>query len=294
MTYSIIFWPNIAVCEVKILIPFYENRVEDLLIFREDGLDFLPHLHSQLELLYVEEGEIEITVNGCTRLMKKGGLSVLFPNSVHSYHTPPYQESMNCIIIILNLALAGDFINTLLKFHPKDPFINKKNLHKDVPYAIDTLVDEYNHTQNRPVCTPICKAYIQIIISRLLQQMELITNTDVNYFDIIFDIINYINENYMQPISLNDMSRALGVGKYHLSRVFSDKINVSFSDYINGIRVSWARNMLLNTNKNITQIAYDCGFQSIRTFNRAFSKVYLISPREFRKSQEDASIFTKK
>ncbi len=293
MTYSIIFWPNIAVGGGIILIPFYENRVGDLLIFREDGLDFLPHLHAQLELLYVEEGEIEITVNGCTHLMKKGGLCVLFPNSVHSYHTPP-QERMNCIIVILNLALAGDFINTLLKFHPKDPFINRENLHKDVPYAIDTLCEEYTHVGNQPVCTPICKAYIQIIISRLLQQVELVTNTDVNYFDIIFDIINYINENYMQPISLNDMSRALGVGKYHLSRVFSDKINVSFSDYINGIRVSWARNMLLNTNKNITQIAYDCGFQSIRTFNRAFSKVYFISPRDFRKSQEAASIYPKK
>ncbi len=293
MTYSIIFWPNIAVGGGIILIPFYENRVGDLLIFREDGLDFLPHLHAQLELLYVEEGEIEITVNGCTHLMKRGGLCVLFPNSVHSYHTPS-QERMNCIIVILNLALAGDFINTLLKFHPKDPFINRENLHKDVPYAIDTLCEEYTHVGNQPVCTPICKAYIQIIISRLLQQVELVTNTDVNYFDIIFDIINYINENYMQPISLNDMSRALGVGKYHLSRVFSDKINVSFSDYINGIRVSWARNMLLNTNKNITQIAYDCGFQSIRTFNRAFSKVYFISPRDFRKSQEAASIYPKK
>ncbi|WP_024834546.1 AraC family transcriptional regulator [Ruminiclostridium josui] len=272
------------------MIPFYENRVEDLLVFRENGLDFLPHLHAQFELLYVEDGEIEITVNGCTGLLKKGDLSISFPNSVHSYRTPTNQENMNCIVVILNLALAGDFINTLLKFHPKEPFISSVNLHKDVPYAINTLFEEYNHARSNPVCTPICKAYIQIIISRLLQQVELIANTDVNYFDIIFDIINYINENYMQPISLNDMSRALGVGKYHLSRVFSDKINVSFSDYINGIRVSWARNMLLNTNKNITQIAYDCGFQSIRTFNRAFSKVYLVSPREFRKSQEAANI----
>ncbi|ACL75900.1 AraC family transcriptional regulator [Ruminiclostridium cellulolyticum] len=267
------------------MIPFYENRVEDLLVFRENSLDFLPHLHAQLELLYVEDGEIEITVNGCTRLLKKGDLSVSFPNSVHSYNTPPHQERMNCIVVILNLILAGDFINTLLKFHPKVPFISSDNLHKDVPYAINTLYEEYNYAQSKPVYTPICKAYIQIIISRLLQQMELITNTDVNYFDIIFDIINYINENYMQPISLNDMSRALGVGKHYLSRVFSDKIKISFSDYINGIRVSWACNMLLNTNKNITQIAYDCGFQSIRTFNRAFHKACHVSPSKFRKSQ---------
>jgi hypothetical protein len=44
----------------KLLIPFYENRVEDLLICPSKNLDFLPHFHAQLELLYVEDGEIEI------------------------------------------------------------------------------------------------------------------------------------------------------------------------------------------------------------------------------------------
>ena len=120
--------------------------------------------------------------------------------------------------------------------------------------------------------------------------MDLVTNTDANYFDIIYEIIHFINENFMHPISLEELSKVFGVGKYHLSRVFSNKINVSFNDYVNGIRVSWARNMLLDTNKNITQIAYDSGFQSTRTFNRAFHKVYGVSPREFRNTQDTVSI----
>lgn len=268
------------------MIPFYENRVEDLLIYRSKNLDFLPHLHSQLELMYVEDGEIETTVNGCTRRLKSGDLSVVFPNSVHSYHTPPEQTDMHCMIVILNLALAGDFINTFLKFHPKDPFVSGDLLHQDVPYALNTLMDETGGAPDRLVCSPICKAYVQIIISRLLQRMELIPNTDANYFDILYKIIHFINENYMQPLTLGDLSQTLGVGKYHLSRIFSDRINVSFSNYINGIRVSRARNLLFNTNTNITQIAYDCGFQSVRTFNRAFYKVYQVSPRAFRNLQE--------
>jgi AraC-like DNA-binding protein len=280
--------------ERKRVIPFYENRVEDLMIFRSENLDFLPHLHAQLELLYVEEGEIENTINGCTRLLKSGDLAVAFPNSVHSYHTPADQTNTHCIIVILNLTLAGDYINTLLKFHPQDPFVNRDQLHKDVLYAINALIEEYNHAPDRPVCSPICKAYTQIIISRLLQQMELIINTDAGYFDLIYKIIHFINENYMRPLSLQDVSGALGVGKYHLSRAFSGKINVSFSDYLNGIRVGRARHMLSNTNQSITQIAYDCGFQSIRTFNRAFQKVYHVSPRQFRNTQEEVSISSNK
>ena len=267
------------------MLPFYENRIEDLLIIRESNFDFLPHLHAQLELLYVENGEIENTVNGCIRLLKRGDVSIAFPNCVHSYHTPAGQENANCVILILNLNLAGDLLNVLLKSHPKDPFVNRDKLHKDVPYAINALIEEYNSASDRPIYLPVCKAYTQVLISRLMQQMELVANTDANYFDIIYKVICYINENYMQPLSLTDVSRSLGVGKYHLSRLFSDKIHVSFSDYINGIRVGWARNMLFDTDISITQIAYDCGFQSIRTFNRTFQKVCGISPRVFRNTQ---------
>ena len=150
------------------MIPFYEQRIEDLQVHRLEKLDFLPHLHAQLELLYVEDGEIETTINGITRLLKSGDLSVSFPNSVHCYRTPLDQTSMHCILVIINLPLAGDFINTLLKFHPKDPFVNKAKLHKDIPYVIYTLIDECNSSPNNPVCSPICKAYTQIIIARLL------------------------------------------------------------------------------------------------------------------------------
>lgn len=244
----------------------------------------MPHLHAQLELLYVEDGEMESTVNGCTQLLQSGDLSVIFPNSVHSYHTPASRTDTHCIIAIINLDLAGDFTNTLLKFHPQSPFVDKAQLHKDVPYAINALMEEYNDAVNHTMYSPICKAYTQVIISRLLQKMELVSNTDANYFDIIYKVIYFINENYRQPLSLNDTSRALGVGKYHLSRIFSDKIKVTFSDYINGIRASQARSMLLSTEKSITQIAYDCGFQSVRTFNRAFRKVYNSSPKGLRRA----------
>lgn len=267
------------------MVPFYENRTGDLHVSRLENLNFLPHLHAQLELLYVEDGEIEITVNGLTRLLKSGDLAVSFPNSVHSYHTPDRPAGMHCILVIINLSLTGDFSHTLMKYHPPEPFLYRDQLHRDVPYAIYTLMEEWGGVTDRSVCPPVCKAYAQMIISRLFQQMELIANTDANYFDILYQIISFINENFMQPLSLQRLSKALGVGRYRVSRIFSDKINVRFSDYVNGIRVYRACSLLLGTNKNITQIAYDCGFQSARTFDRAFHKAYGLSPREYRDAQ---------
>lgn len=268
------------------MIPFYENRAGDLLIFRSENLDFMPHLHAQLELMYVEDGEIENTINGCGKLLKSGDVSITFPNSVHSYHIPTGQPDTHCIVLLLRPDLVADSVNTLLKFHPQNPFVGGGRLHKDVPYVIHALLEEFDRKTDFPACSQVCKAYSHIIVARLLQNLELIANTDGNYYDIIYKTICFIGQNYMQPLSLESVSRALGVGKYYLSRVFSDKIKVGFSDYINGIRVYRARNMLSGTDKNITRIAYDCGFQSIRTFNRAFQKVYNVSPRELRNARE--------
>lgn len=267
------------------MIPFYENRTADLQAGRSEGMDFLPHFHGQLELLYVEDGEVEVTISGCTRTVTGGELAVAFPNSVHSYRTPKEQQSVHCMMNIINLPLAGDYINTFLKFHPKVPFIAKERLHKDVPYAMRTLLEECAVARPGAVSSSICKAYTQILISRLLPELDFIPNTDANFFNITYQIIQFMNENFTQPISLEDLSKSLGVSKYHLSRVFSDKINVSFNDYLNGLRAGFARNLLAGTGRSVTEIAYDCGFQSVRTFNRAFQKIYAESPRKYRNTQ---------
>lgn len=272
------------------MIPFYENRTGDLQVKRLNHLDFLPHLHSQLELMYVEGGRIEATVNDCTRLLAAGDLSVSFPNVVHSYRTPGEQTGLGLVMVIIDTPLLGDYINTLLKFHPRMPFIATEYLHSDVPYAMKTLSDEYDRAPDQPAHSPICKAYAQIIISRLLQQLDLEENSDADYYNLIYKLIHYINENFRQPLSLETLARAVGVSKYHISRTFSDKIKISFSDYLNGIRAGWARNMLLGSGKKITQIAYDCGFQSTRTFNRAFLKEYGVSPRKFRSIEEGTAL----
>ena len=270
------------------MIPFYENRIEDLLIFRTENLNFMPHLHAQLELMYVESGEIENVINGDIRVLKKGDVSITFPNNVHSYHVRTGQQDVRCIIALLKLDLLADYTNTLLKFHPENPFVCSEQLHKDVPYAMIALLDEFNQKSDALGCSQICKAYSHIIVARLLSNLELAADVDANYFDITYKIMCYISQNYMQSLSLSSVSKALGVGKYYLSHVFSEKIKVSFTDYINGIRVYQARNMLSSTSISITQIAYDCGFQSIRTFNRAFQKIYKVNPREIRNTQVKA------
>nr|WP_279538016.1 helix-turn-helix transcriptional regulator [Paenibacillus turpanensis] len=78
------------------------------------------------------------------------------------------------------------------------------------------------------------------------------------------------------------LSKELGISKFLISRIFSDQLHTSFRDYINGRRAALAQMLLQSTTKPVTEIAFDAGFNSLRSFYRAFKKEYGITPNEFR------------
>jgi len=85
-------------------------------------------------------------------------------------------------------------------------------------------------------------------------------------------------------LSLRDLSDATGVSANHLSETFSRQIGRNFFDYVNGYRISEARLLLQNTNRNVLQVALDTGFNSRSTFNAAFKKFVGKTPSAYRKS----------
>lgn len=259
------------------MIPFYQSHHFDLDSHIGTMLNFPPHLHSAIELLYVQQGEIEVTVNNITRRMTQGDFVIIFPNSIHSYNTSTPNQTLSFILTILNQKLTGDYLNELIKYHPQDPFILNENLHKDIPYAMETLLRQHQIEPN----LSIYKAYVHILLARVFPHLTLLKNTDANFFDLTYKMISYISQNFQQPLSLDILAARLGVSKCHLSRIFSTKIHINFNDYINSIRIDYAQNLLRSTDKSITQICFESGFESQRTFNRAFKKIFGMNPREY-------------
>ncbi len=87
--------------------------------------------------------------------------------------------------------------------------------------------------------------------------------------------------------SLTELSQITSVPKHLLSRFFSESMNQSFTDFTNGYRIQRAKELLVDPafqNHKIAFIAYDCGFNSLSSFNSAFKKLTGISPSEFKKT----------
>lgn len=111
--------------------------------------------------------------------------------------------------------------------------------------------------------------------------MKKITKDD--YLQSIYKVIYYIEQNYNDDLTLEELSKVAGFSKYHFHRIFKHIAGENLSDYIRRVRLSSAT-MKFKTNLNITQIAQTSGYETNASFSKAFKKHFGITPKEFSKN----------
>ncbi len=100
--------------------------------------------------------------------------------------------------------------------------------------------------------------------------------------DKIKRVVEFIEQNYREQITRDDVAEATGMSGDHLSRIFKGYTGRNITDYINELRIKYAAGQLSETDIKIIEIAFDSGFNSVRTFNRAFVSYMKTNPRQYR------------
>ena len=266
--------------------PFYENLSDELRVFYSDGLHFPAHLHSQLELLYVESGATYVTVSNHSSRLSKGDFAIIFPNTIHSYDAKEDEGPCRLVIAVCSLELTGDYFKKLTSYMPIHPFIGTKQLHPNVSQAMLELEKEAREGKNLNAC----RAFVLLILSRVLPIVELARNRNIEDYDLTYHIVRYVAEHFQEPMTLTELARHLSVSKFYLSRTFSAKLNTSFNRYINYIRANYALTLIQSTNYTLMRISVDAGFESQRTFNRAFKEIFGLAPGEYRQRESTVDL----
>lgn len=93
----------------------------------------------------------------------------------------------------------------------------------------------------------------------------------------------YVRENLTERVSLDEAAQAAGLSTHHFCKVFRRGVGLTFVDYVNRVRVDLARDRLLNPHARVSEVAFDCGFQSLSQFNRSFRAVTGENPTEYRR-----------
>jgi AraC-like DNA-binding protein/ligand-binding sensor protein len=92
----------------------------------------------------------------------------------------------------------------------------------------------------------------------------------------------FILENQAEDLSLGMVAKAVNMSTFYFCKMFKRATGLNFTDYVSRVRIEKARNLLLNRNLRISEIAYEVGFQSLTHFNRVFKKIAGQSPTEYR------------
>ena len=99
---------------------------------------------------------------------------------------------------------------------------------------------------------------------------------------IVSQIQSYIAEHYAEKLTLTDIANQFYISPYYLSRLFKKTINLSLIEYINGVRIKAAQNLLEKTNDSIDTVADKTGFMTSAQFRRVFKEATGLSPQQYR------------
>ncbi|MBE6582079.1 MAG: helix-turn-helix domain-containing protein [Ruminococcaceae bacterium] len=245
------------------------------------GVSRYMNTHINFEILIVERGEAICYIDGNEYRIFEGEAVFIFPLQLHSFRTvgdSSLRRVTFCENIILTLAIA------IKQKKAEDPVFSPKK--EFLTYFLSEMnemfgADEVSFKRIMPLSNKITvKGLLYAIGGSFLSQAKLVPFT--NSKNSVIDVVHYISKNYTADITLRDVASSLGYNHQYLSRELNKTLGISFSTILNQYRMNHAYALLNDTNLPINQIAFECGFKSIRNFNHVCTEIFGKSPREIR------------
>lgn len=244
---------------------FEKHGVEEKEFFRVSPLrnyQFPLHFHHAYELIYVNDGNLSVTIDNKEFLLKKNDLAFIFNNQMHEFKTIDYSE---ITVLLFSPELIGDFYMNYKGVIPDDNV-----LHLNEELKIEKLSSVYSQ-----------KSFLYSICAKLVKQKSFLPVKQSPQTKVLYKILLYVEQNYDKDCTLKDVAKHLQYDYPYLSKLFVRLMNMTFTDYLNQYRISQACYLLKNMQQPIGDIAIHCGYCNLRTFHRNFKRITGQSPKEY-------------
>lgn len=239
-------------------------------ILTEQNFSVEQHFHDYLELNYVADGEVVVHINGEETVLKEGDLYFATGYEPHGFEIP---ERGTCYVMSMPEHIAKSFKSYLGNKVLATNFLYKNKESSLIKKCLDSLTKD-----NHPLTQ---KGYLYIILGIILDKIELIDPAVKKEPQATSKILRYLEDNFLNDIKLGDVARAIGYSSNYTSSMFNATFNCKISEYLNSIRARHAAYLFSQGQTNVSDVAESSGFNSIRTFNRAFRNEFNVSPREY-------------
>jgi len=253
--------------------------------------DFPVHYHPEYELNMVLFSNGKRIIGDSILDYNELDLVLIGPNTPHAWTGNDSNDAQ-----VVTVQFHSDFISEKMLerklMYPIRELLEKANrgvlFSKDTASNIKERIMKLSETQDFDSFLDFFSILYDLSVSR--NQKVLATPTYIGRFITsksrrIERINNYIQQNLNQNIRIKEAADMVNMSETAFSHFFKKHTQRSFSDYITDLRIGNAARQLIETEKTISEICYDCGFNNISNFNRIFKKKLGVTPSEFRSQQ---------
>lgn len=242
------------------------------------------HAHKETEIAYPVNGGVDVVIRDSTFHVQMQEILVIPGNAMHYYvKTDEHVDVVNVKFLdewLVPTFYTGDNLARMKKFLQN---IN----HFSYNPVLSGVMNNMIHIDGNPYPEYyLWGCLIELMAYGLsnLHWLKSSVTADVGSTRYMEELLLYVQEHYLQDLSLSSLAEHVGLTESYCSKYFKQSIGTSFLEYITTRRVSHAQRLLKYTNYSITEIMADSGFSSIQTFNRVFKKYTGETPTEFRKN----------
>lgn len=246
----------------------------------------IPHFHKNFEVLIPTLGETDVTIDGKCYTVRPGQAVMIHPFRTHYLHLA---QSARIWCSVFSATLVGSFSTLLEGKKPIDPVFHPSE--GSTRFFLEEMMHYFGAWHGWETLSEkqalAAKAALYAIGCEYLSEASLVPiRTDDRSENLAVAVSSYVAMHYKEDVSLEDVARALGYSYQHLSKVFHGLFGMNFKCFLNQYRMEHAMRMVVETSLPLTQVAFESGFQSIRTFNCVWAKTFRDSPSEIRRRLE--------
>lgn len=257
-------------------LPEIDKQLNTVFVMHEKSEKLIPeHAHHKGQLSYVEGGIAYITVDAKTFVVPARNYFWIPPEMKHtlrighsatvlrSLYFYAHDDCKNAFYSKLGIYPASELLIQMINYSEvwDGKHISEKDENFEFLVALKNLLPNINHTP-LPMILPLTE--------------------DIR----MQKIIDYLEVNVGEPLSLASLSSYFTISERTLSRMFQSNLHVSFLQYLTTLRVVKALEMLLKTNKSISEVAYAVGYDTLGAFSNTFKAFTHVRPSELRQSMK--------
>lgn len=292
------------ICEVSVMRTYLKSNFfsrgesVDLWYISETDCNEEEHMHEFLELIYTVSGKLTHRIDGKAYTAVPNTLLFVNPKQIHSIESSGNVEFVNILIkpdFISEYAVDEDSFYNIFRFFLSDRdeiFTTETQLVKfsgSEAHELKNLVNYMLAEKENllPGWSVALNGYARILFAKLFRALRKTEKDEKTVFlDIMDYLINYIDQNYAEPLTLSSLATKCYFNPSYISRQFKKFSGKGFKEYLTEKRITEAGKFLTETDMSIEEIQERIGFTDKTKFYKEFSNYYDCTPGQYRKTRE--------